>query len=93
MCYSSSGASRMDAMLQMRSELQSARLVTESRADELRLRMDALRIHMTSLRNEIDPPAPAKTTAAAATATRKAVLPSIRQKQASKKAPPSKLGT
>ena len=76
-------------MLQMRSELQCARLVTESRADELRLRMDALRIHMTSLRNEIDPPAPAKTTAA----TRKAVLPSIRQKQASKKAPPSKLGT
>ena len=91
MCYSFSGASRMDAMLQMRSELQSARLVTESRADELRLRMDALRIHMTSLQNEIDPPAPAKTTAAAA--TRKAVLPSIRQKQASKKAPPSKLGT
>ena len=88
-CLYSSGSSRMDAMLQMRRELRCARLVAEGRADELRLRMDTLRSHVTSLRNEIDPPAPEETAA-----SRKTSLPRLRQKPGNKKtASPSKLGT
>ena len=90
-CVFYSCSSRMDAMLQMRHELQCARLVAGGRADELRLRMDSLRSHMTSLRNEIDPPAPEEPAAA----SRKTSLPRLRQKQGNKKAAasPSRSGT